>query len=416
MGSALRATAAEPSRQIQAASGPDIVYLRAAPGPGTQVGGAASHINGFINAALRKGARVRLISNDQIAGLDSDKASLRIIGPEPLGTTRAVADINNGLRFTQAAVREIERNPPDFIYQRYSRFNWAGVEASQRTGRPLFLEYNGSEVWASRHWSPVGMRRMLERCERLNLAAAALIFVVSDVIRRNLERAGIPAKKIVVNPNGVDTDVFRPGIGGDQARAALGIPEGATLVGFTGTFAPWHGVLVLAAAIAQLRADPNLWFLLIGGGVLRPEVERLLRHTGAADRAIFTGPVEHKYVPLLLDACDVLVSPHIPMPDGSEFFGSPTKLFEYMAMGKGIVASRLGQIAEVLTDEETALLVEPGDVQALCAAIRRLAASRPLRVRLGAAARESAISQHTWERNADRVFWAYDSWNDRPAE
>jgi glycosyltransferase involved in cell wall biosynthesis len=112
----------------------------------------------------------------------------------------------------------------------------------------------------------------------------------------------------------------------------------------------------------------------------------------------------------LLDACDVLVSPHVPLADGSEFFGSPTKLFEYMAMGKGIVASRLGQIGDVLSHEETALLVEPGDARELSEAISRLAKSKDLRERLGAAARRVAVAHHTWEHNARRVLDAYRAW------
>ena len=100
---------------------------------------------------------------------------------------------------------------------------------------------------------------------------------------------------------------------------------------------------------------------------------------------IFTGHLEHERVPALLDACDILLSPHVPLEDGSEFFGSPTKLFEYMAMGKGIVASRLGQIGDVLTDEESGLLVEPGNAGRLAEAILRLSESRELRERLGSA-------------------------------
>ena len=78
---------------------------------------------------------------------------------------------------------------PDFIYQRYARFSWAGVVAAMRIKRPLFLEYNGSEVWVGRHWDRVGSLDLLERYERLNLDAAARIFVVSEVERRNLEGA-----------------------------------------------------------------------------------------------------------------------------------------------------------------------------------------------------------------------------------
>ena len=79
-------------------------------------------------------------------------------------------------------------------------------------------------------------------------------------------------------------------------------------------------------------------------------------------------------------------------------------------MGKAIVASGLGQIGEVLSDEETALLVEPGNVGQLAAALIRLTQSRELRARLGARAREAAVEKHTWRHNARRVLQAYESW------
>jgi len=140
-------------------------------------------------------------------------------------------------------------------------------------------------------------------------------------------------------------------------------------------------------------------------------VEHIIRQGGRAQQTIFAGHVQHERVPALLDACDILLSPHVPLEDGSDFFGSPTKLFEYMAMGKGIVASRLGQIGEVLADEETALLTEPADAPQLAAAILRLSSSRELRERLGAAARHASIAKHTWKHNAQRVLDAYVGWS-----
>src|SRR4029453_4090793 len=123
---------------------------------------------------------------------------------------------------------------------------------SLRSGRPLFLEYNGSEVWVGRHWDRVSNLYLLARYERLNLAAAARIFVVSEVERMNLMRTCIAPEKIIVNPNGVETDKFRPHVGGDQVRADLGLRSEELLVGFVGSFGPWHGVLVLAEAIKQI--------------------------------------------------------------------------------------------------------------------------------------------------------------------
>ena len=160
----------------------------------------------------------------------------------------------------------------------------------------------------------------------------------------------------------------------------------------------------LISAAAPVR------FLLVGTGALHDEMKRLLKAETETGRVIFTGAVGHEQVPALLDACDILVSPHVPLDAGADFFGSPTKLFEYMAMGKGIVASRLGQIGDVLTDEETALLVEPGNPRELSDAIMRLVESRDLRESLGAAARQAAIERHTWKHNARKILDAYNDW------
>jgi glycosyltransferase involved in cell wall biosynthesis len=280
--------------------------------------------------------------------------------------------------------------------------------AALRTTRPLFLEYNGSEVWVGQHWDRVGSLDLLERYERLNLDAAARIFVVSDVERRNLEARGVDAKKIVVNPNGVDVERFRPGAGGVEARRELGIRDEEIVAGFVGTFGPWHGVEKLAEAIKAIPANVHVRFLMVGSGSLHAEVEKQLETQTRAGKVIFTGSVRHDRVPALLDACDILVAPHVPLADGSEFFGSPTKVFEYMAMGKAIVASRLGQIGEVLSDGETALLVQPGNVEELAAALVKLIDDDELRKSLGARAREVAEREHTWAHNAQRVLDAYD--------
>src|ERR1043165_1198534 len=382
------------------------VFLRSTPGPGTQAGGAASHIKGVVGGLESLGVDVRVISNDLIAGLNVSEDRFDVIPPQPGGGLRALFDIHNNLVFTRGAVPLIERADPDFIYQRYARFSWAGVVAANRIKRPLLLEYNGSEVWVGKHWDRVGSLDLLERSERLNLDAAARIFVVSEVERRNLEGRGVDGQKIVVNPNGVDVERFRPGVGGADIRRELRIEDDEVVAGFVGTFGPWHGVEKLAEAIKTIPANVRVLFLLVGSGSLHAEVQRLLENE---TRVIFTGAVAPERVPKLLDVCDILIAPRAAVAEGSEFFGSPTKILEYMAIGKGIVASRLGQIGEVHVDGETALLVEPGDVEGLRAAILKLVGDEELRKRLGARAREVAEKEHTWIRNAQRVLDAYKS-------
>ncbi len=132
--------------------------------------------------------------------------------------------------------------------------------------------------------------------------------------------------------------------------------------------------------------------------------ERSWRARDVASYVTFTGLVPQDEAPAYLAACDILASPHVPNADGSRFFGSPTKLFEYMAMGKGIVASDLEQIGEVLTHDQTAWLVRPGDVEDLVAGIVALGSDPEMRTRLGAAARKEAVERYTWKAHVRRML------------
>src|SRR4029079_15451449 len=134
------------------------------------------------------------------------------------------------------------------------------------------------------------------------------------------------AEKVVVNPNGVDVERFRPNVGGVEVRRELGIRDDEVVAGFVGTFGQWHGVEKLAEAIKRIAPDVSVRFLLVGSGSLHVEVEKRLEAEVASRRAIFTRAVGHERVPRLLDACDILAAPHVPLADGSEFFGSPTKI------------------------------------------------------------------------------------------
>ncbi|MEK6320278.1 MAG: glycosyltransferase family 4 protein [Acidobacteriota bacterium] len=377
------------------------LYIRATLASAAE-GGMRTHVAGFASGAVALGHRLRFL----VSGAQCVDDGLSIAPSLLFSATRALFELWNNLVFTVKTLRLIpsdalQSNEIDFIYQRYSRFNWTGVALSLLTGLPLALEFNGSEAWVSRQWDPIGQLWLLKRFERLNQRAADLIFVVSDVERRNLIDAHVDPAKIIVNPNGVDPDRFRPECGGREIRRALGI-DGRIVVGFIGTFGPWHGAPVLAEAARVLEAEVGCHFLFIGDGDQRAQTESIIE-SGAVSAA-FTGCISHEKAPAYLDACDILVSPQVPSPDGSEFFGSPTKLFEYMAMEKGLVASRLGQIAEVITDGENGLLVKAGDSTALARAIEKLAQDEALRARLGAAARQTVIERYTWKHNAARVF------------
>jgi glycosyltransferase involved in cell wall biosynthesis len=308
-----------------------------------------------------------------------------------------------------AADSALESRRPAFVYQRYSLNNYAGLTIARRHRVPFVLEYNGSEIWMARHWSrPLRYERLAERIERLNLGCATLTVVVSRAMRDDIISRGVDPSSVLVNPNGVDPARYRPDIDGCAVRERYGLHP-FLVIGFIGTFGPWHGAEILAEAFVKLvRKDPSrrqrIRLFMIGDGARAAASKRILVEGGGTDAAVFTGLIPQEQGPEHLAACDVLCSPHVANPDGTPFFGSPTKLFEYMAMGRPVIASDLEQIGEVLDHGRTGWLVPPGDVEALAAGLDRLIEDPALRGALGAQARQEVVARYTWRDHVGRTI------------
>lgn len=387
------------------------VYLRTDLVFGLRSGGSVAHIAGVLNRLDRFAAQPVFLTTDRIPTVRGD-IETHVIRPDG-----RFADFRElpVVRFVGVFDREVEKvlagRKVSFVYQRYSLNNYSGVKLARRLGVPFALEYNGSEIWIHRKWGrPLKYESLSERIELLNLKAADLVVVVSRPMKDELASRGIDAEKILVNPNGVDPDRYSPGVDGSGIRKKYGL-DGKLVVGFIGTFGKWHGAEMLAEASGRLlREFPScrdgVRLLMIGDGNMMPQVKECLAERGAEGLCVLTGMVPQEEGPAHLAACDILVSPHVPNPDGTPFFGSPTKLFEYMATGKGIVASDLDQIGEVLRHERTAWLVPPGDPDALAEGLKRLIDDEELRNRLGRAAREEVVGKYTWEAHTGRIIEA----------
>ena len=379
---------------------PEIAYLIPSSETMGSSGGAISHIRGFLYGLKSSGRTCRVFTGTALA---QDAFENELVAPQsaPYFFWEATL-LTYNLVFARGVQKQLLSATPGTFYQRHCRFAIAGALLSRRLRVPLILEYNGPQGWIADHWDPTPFKGLIRMCEEVTLRCAARIIVVSEALRAELEGRGVGADRIRVNPNAVDPDYFFPGRGREAGRRELDVEHDEVLVGFAGSFSLWHGIEILQQAIVSLLSLPRpcrLRFVLMGTGLLHGEMRSALAAYEKTGAVIFTGSLPSDKVAEYLDASDILVSPHLPMPDGSRFFGSPTKLFEYMAMGKGIVASRLEQLAEVLEHDRTAWLVTPGDVDELAEAVLRLAQDPAKREELGAAARRAAVERHSWTRN-----------------
>jgi glycosyltransferase involved in cell wall biosynthesis len=398
----VRRLARVPRAAIRPSASRRICYLRSDLWSGIAAGGSVGHTAGVVSGLTDVGCEVDLVASSMPAAIDSSRHEVLVVPPRRLYTAcRELPSVAHSFVFEEGAASFLSRRPAGLLYQRFDPASHAGVALSRRTGLPLVLEYNGSEVWIADHWGrPLRNRRLFESIEEVNLRHAHLVSVVSAPLRDELVARGVTAERIVVLPNGVDVERYRPDVDGCSVRMRHGLGK-ATVIGFIGTFGVWHGAAVLARAAARVLAvRPDASVLFVGDGQERRECERILERAGLAQRVVFTGLVPQEEGPAHLAAMDILVAPHVANADGSRFFGSPTKLFEYMAMGRAIVASRLEQIAEVLEDVRTALLVPPGDEASLAGAILRLVDDAGLRRSLGNEARNAAVERHTWRARA----------------
>jgi len=391
------------------------VYLRANLWFGMISGGSIAHTSGVLNGFLNYFKNPIFISTDKIPKIHPH-IKPNIIEPKPFFA-------NSGMDLWELSFNDYFFNKADtiikskgeiaFIYQRYCINHFSGIRLSQKYKVPLILEYNGPEVWKRKKWSDNSKYPQIsESIEMLNLHYADIIVVVSDVLKEELLSRGIEEHKILVNPNGVDPTEFSPD-NPENEKSKNDIKSKYQLdqkqvIGFIGTFGQWHGVVEMAKAIVLFydqypQQFPKTKFLLIGDGVLFQEVRSIIQNSNYKDNVILTGMIPQQESPKYLSCCDIFLSPHVRNSDGSKFFGSPTKLFEYMALGKAIIASDIEQLSDILKHKKTAYLVKSGDSHALAKAIQDVLIDDNLRVELGLNARKEALEKYTWEKHVERI-------------
>ena len=188
--------------------------------------------------------------------------------------------------------------------------------------------------------------------------------------------------KINLISNGVDTKKFYPIQDTNllnEMRGKLGITPTEKIITFVGNLAPWQGVeFIIKAAPKVIKEMKSSKFLIIGDGILRGEYEREVDRLGLKPYFIFTGMVDYKQIPFYINLSDICVLPKQRLKSGY----SPIKLYEYMACGKPIIASRVEGL-ELVENEGIGRLSDPEDVEAFAETLLELLKDNQKRIDMG---------------------------------
>jgi glycosyltransferase involved in cell wall biosynthesis len=285
----------------------------------------------------------------------------------------------------------------DVIYERYSLFNIAGLNFCRKRNIPHILEVNAPLIDEALEYRQLALPKIAHAVEKRLFENTNHIIAVSNELKKYISDK-YPDSRVTVVPNGVRVDHFSSsGYKIDNSE------NDKFTIGFLGSMKPWHGVEILIDSFAGIAEGEDHYHLLIIGDNRKTDrrLEKKCRELKIDKKVTFTGAVEYDEIPKMLQRADVLVAPY---PRLDNFYFSSLKVFEYMAAGKAIVASNIGQISSVLTHEKTALLVPPGDTVSLQNTLKRMEQDPGLRRRLGDRAQIEARTRHTWSQRADRIL------------
>lgn len=295
----------------------------------------------------------------------------------------------------------------DVIYERNDLYNASVAMACKKLQLPYVIFFDADQLLEHEFMDrPIKglLRWRAERILRYNFSVARCIISVSESAKRQLVKLrGVPEEKIVVFPNGVDVNSFKPlPIDRIRFRSEIGLEDKHYIFIFVGNFYKWHDVPTLLKAFNLVLTEyPLARLLLVGSGSQLLSMKTFADELNISNAVKFTGQVHHKEIPRLIGASDTAVAP-VPEMDRDSWL-SPMKLFEYMASEVAIIASNAGQINEVIEHNRNGLLVTPGNPLELAGAMKRLIEDPTLRMQLSHRAREDAVKNYAWERYISRM-------------
>lgn len=289
---------------------------------------------------------------------------------------------------------------------------FVALEVGAELGLPVVYEVRGflEESWlagrdaAARQTDRYVLAREAEtRCMR----AADAVVTLGQVMKREIESRGIAASSVTVIPNAVDDAFLAPLPPQQPARLRYGATDDDVVVGAVSTLYRFEGLEVLVRAVRLLRArGSKVRLLLVGDGEQAGTLRRLVDELGIGDVTSMPGRIPHARVREVYAALDVFVVPRTD--DRVCHLVTPLKPVEAMASSLPVVASDVGGLRELVTHDQTGLLVPPEDPERLADALEQLVQDRHRRLALGAAGHQSVREERVWSRQAVRYRELYE--------
>lgn len=361
--------------------------------------GQAVHIEEIIAALEELGHDVRVVAPAPVSGDAMGRKlgwvhRLKAWMPKPIYELMELAYSGVAYRRLAQAVDEFK---PDVLYERYNLYMIAGALIRRRFRLPLLLEVNSPLVYERIRHGGLGLPGLAKWTEGMMWRAADRVLPVTQVLAGHVEAYGVPKERICVIPNGINQSHFASAPPPDEAKAALGL-SGRLILGFAGFVRDWHRVDKVIRWLSSGHAPAHAYLLVVGDGPARAELEQLAATLGVGERVVFTGVIPRAQMPAHIAAFDVALQPAVTA------YASPLKLFEYLALGKAIVAPDTPNLREILDDQRNALLFLPDKDGSLEIALDRLCHDEALRERLGAQALATIDERElTWLGNARKI-------------
>ncbi len=357
------------------------------------------HIEELIAALRRRGHEIIVVAPPVMeeAEFGSDAGAVSLLKSYLPKAFYELLEFGYGIVAYRRLKAAVKRHRPDVLYERYNLFLLSGVRLARRYGLPFLLEVNSPLLLERRKSDGIALEALASWTERTAWRAADHALPVTDCLADHLRAAGLDEAQIQVIPNGINLDRFDAANDGAKVRGDLNL-IGKTVLGFTGFMRDWHGLERVIDVMADAPNRDELHFLVVGDGPARDALEVHAKARAIPDQVTVTGIVGRDDVADYVAAFDIALQPQVTD------YASPLKLFEYMALGRAIVAPDQRNIREVLTDGGDALLFEPADNDAFTKAIRSLVADPALRQSLGRGAMKTVQDRgFTWDANAARV-------------